>query len=419
MTQRKPAGAPIPSEPSAHVDLIFHPVGHVGAYISRVMYFRDFVYRPKRALKAAQIYTLEICDRIVCVLGFEQLKCRPDVPNSILPRLRSLRLSAVSNFWLALNPGVKRVLENKYCIAFRHVLLAPSDGVVMASFEADACQPTTGKSGGLEHKLVPRGINLVRYPCDYDKNAETKKKIRWYCLGVPTFPTPKDQHDAQIELPAGDLLDFMNDGPQPVTQPILNKVLYRKRPSEITLRLHDGKGRPVVLSEAEREDHGYALGYLYNECRETDGHGTVKIHVPRKYVPGAREDLDLFLAKKSRNGQSKSSLKKRAHEAEVFLRHGCSKVIADAVFTKIMSRHVAFDEALLMVKEKFSSGSNDLMFSEAESKFIMNIAGTKNAYRELASVLRRKYGLSPRLRRQNHHLRQRAALSGHARDHIH
>ena len=53
---------------------------------------------------------------------------------------------------------------------------------------------------------------------------------------------------------------------------------------------------------------------------------------------------------------------------------------------RLVQRSAAFKEAVQMCDDK---GGNE-PFSDAESKYIMHLVGTKNDYREIASVLRRK-----------------------------
>ncbi|KAJ1456401.1 hypothetical protein M885DRAFT_564274, partial [Pelagophyceae sp. CCMP2097] len=160
------------------------------------------------------------------------------------------------------------------------------------------------------------------------------------------------------------------------------------RSGDVTIELHDGAGRDVAVIAAEDDDLLYVLGCMYKRKRNVDEGGVTTLTSSCKHLGGGSVPVVLVQRKQSQGGSSRWTSARHARSTEAYVRAGCSNAETDALMARLVHRTAAYQEFDQIHKDK----GNDEPFTEAESKFIMHLAGTKNVYCELASVLRRKFG---------------------------
>jgi hypothetical protein len=313
----------------------------------------------------------------------------------VLPRLRRAEQHAVGA-WVALDPGEGYVEDNPFCTGLARLLGVPTYELLLALLKVDDIVPGVGR--GLADLLSGLGFALTVYPGVHGKNREKSTKIKWIAFGSETdllYATPVDLMDAKFVFSqsiwaavsdARSASPFL-EGEAPA--PPAEVLRHRGRPSTVFLRLHDGTGGRTDLGCSD-DDAQYALVSLFRKFRVTEG-GSTSLRLKCRHLRGGFTDVVLFQKAADRGGKSRWSVGRRVRSTEVFLRAGgWSEAVVVETLRRVCARRKAYKEADAMASESVKNG-RVLLFSEAESKHILTLVGTQQAYRELASKLRIKY----------------------------
>ncbi|KAJ1448776.1 hypothetical protein M885DRAFT_573807 [Pelagophyceae sp. CCMP2097] len=261
----------------------------------------------------------------------------------------------------------------------------------MSCLEADGVVAGKGKS--IASLLAKHGVEVTLYDGPEGKNVETGLQVKWLKMGDESvecsYNSPKFQMTSNYAVSPADL-DFILNGEAPSRRVSFGSgpARHRDMPAQVIIDIHDGAGRDVAVS-VDDEDAQYGLGHLFKHLRRVGDGGATILTIGCKYLGGGSVPAVLVRRTQDQGGSSRWTQARRVRNVEAYVRAGCSNAEADALMALLLQRTAAYQEFDEMLKDK---GSDDKPFTEAESKFIMHIAGTKNVYRELASVLRRKFG---------------------------
>ncbi|KAJ1444670.1 hypothetical protein M885DRAFT_552345 [Pelagophyceae sp. CCMP2097] len=262
-----------------------------------------------------------------------------------------------------------------------------ADGVIAAS----------GKGNGIDMVLTRRGVEVTRYAGTDGKNWEKKGGIKWLKMGDGAarclYGTPTDQMVSGHAVSAEDL-DFVRNGNSAggTRRVSAGPDVPRCRgiPACVEVHIHDGAGRRVVHADAY-DNLSYAMASLYESMRRVDARGATSVTISRKFLRGGRSDVCLVQRTQLPGGKSRQTQWRHVRNVANFVHAGCSNEEADALLDRLAKRTAAFKDMGEMLEDKKGSGAPSA-FTDAESKYILNVVGTKSMYREMASILRRKLG---------------------------
>ena len=324
------------------------------------------------------------------------LRFRPYAAESLLWRVKGAETHA-KGLWIAIDPGSTYTTIVKFCTSLHSLLSLRSHQLVLAYFVDDGIVPRKGKGGGLVDQLKNHGVAVTKYEAtqgsNMDKGEGNLKKIMWcyFGVGAPTFKTPLDQMDARVVVEQANI-DLIRDGdtvvvPPPVPPPV-PRFRRRNVPSEVIVKILDDNGnRYVATDDDERELNEYALGHLLRAKRKNVG-GVTTLTVDKRYLGGGPDDTFFTQSVVSRGGFSPRTLRRRRNAVDAHLRHGKSKSEVMDIVDSLAKRNEALQEFLAIQATK----NPGVLFSDAESKHLLNLVGTQQAYRELASKMRKKFG---------------------------
>ncbi|KAJ1447026.1 hypothetical protein M885DRAFT_576680 [Pelagophyceae sp. CCMP2097] len=302
--------------------------------------------------------------------------------------------ATLGGVYAAWTPGTIYVMQHPHCIGLRHLIGYPSDDGMLGSLAADGL--VYGPEKILAALFQRRGVAVALYETTEGKNEEENKKIKWLKMGnetvQPLYPTPVDQMASQLVVSASArefILPGCDDGAarRVSVDPVRR---HRGIPAQVQVTIHDGTGGRVSDAD-DAEGRSYALASIYDSMQQVDAQGGISLTIGRKYRRGGTGDVVLVQKVKDQTGSSRQTKWRHVRGVGTFVRTGCSNEQADALMARVARRSTVFKEMEQMLDDKVSDAPRT--FFDAESKYIYNLVATKSMYRELASVLRLKYGV--------------------------
>ncbi len=365
---------------------------------------RDDDARTRRVQSAPKRYVLRKTDAEVSIILYLFYR-RQDVEFSCLLLLRRA-VDRLRGLFVAYDPGIEYVLQHPRCISLRRLIGAPSDAAMISCLAADNVIAQPGRYSGIHQVLTTRGVEVLRYEGKDGKNWENNGGIKWLKMDDETvehlYATPSDQMASGHAVSAADL-DFIRNGirgggaqrfrngiggggAQRVSVDGGDVPRHRGIPAYVEVHIHDSAGRRVVHADAE-DDRSYAAAHLVKSMRRVDASGAITVTLQRKFLGGGR-DLTFVQRTQLSGGESRRTKGRHMRNVESFVTAGCSNEEADALLGRLAKRTAAFKEVEEMLEDKGSGAPS--AFTDAESKYILNVVGTKSMYREIASILRLK-----------------------------